>query len=62
MIDLYTKTVLTIIAAALLWIGIQLTPTVSAGPEVVAVDIVKVGGGTVGHAFTPAIAVEIVKK
>ena len=58
-IDLYTKAVLSIIAVALVWIGIQLTPAASAGPEVVQVDLLKIDGRVIGRTPLP---VEIVKK
>ena len=54
MIDRYTKTVLTIIAGALVWIGVALTSvpvanaTQSANSEVQRVNIVEIGGVPVG--------------
>jgi hypothetical protein len=60
-IDLYTKAILTVIAFCLLWIGINLTPTVSAGPEIIQVDIVKVDGRNIGTYGTP-LPVRIVEK
>ena len=45
--DLFTKIILTVISLALIWIGINLTPEVTAGPERQPVDIVAVGGRAV---------------
>ena len=57
-IDLYTKVLLTVIAVALVWIGIQLTPTATAGPEIVAVDIQKIDGRAIGREALPVVLVK----
>jgi hypothetical protein len=49
--DLYTKTILTIIAISLIWIGINLTPSVLANKQdVIDVNIVKVSDRYIGPA------------
>ena len=53
--DFYTKTVLTVIAIALIWIGIQLTPAVGADPANQTVDIVAVGGRAIFGAELPVV-------
>ncbi len=58
-IDITTKIILGVIAGALIWIGIQLTPTATAGPEIVAVDIQKIDGKPIRYA--DAIPVKIQK-
>ena len=50
-IDLYTKCVLTIIAFAVLWIGIQLTPTATSSRQIQDVNIVKVSDTYIGKAL-----------
>lgn len=42
--DLFTKAILTVIAVALVWIAVNMMPAVSAGPDVIQVDIVKIDG------------------
>jgi hypothetical protein len=58
-IDLYTKTVLTAIAVGLIWVGINTTMPATAGPEIIAVDIVKIEGQKLQYAR--ALPVSIVK-
>ena len=60
-IDWYTKAILTVIAFSLLWIGINLVPKVSAGTDIVQVDIVKIDGRNIGPFGTP-LPVRIVEK
>jgi hypothetical protein len=60
-IDLYTKAILTVIMFCLIWIGINMTPKVSAGPEIVQVDITKIDGRNIGKFGTP-IPVMIIEK
>jgi hypothetical protein len=49
--DLYTKTILTIIAISLIWIGINITPSVLANKQdVVDVNILKVSDKYIGPA------------
>ena len=48
--DLYTKTVLTIIAVCLVWICISMTSSAFADREVVDVNIVKVSDKYIGNA------------
>ena len=49
--DLYTKTILTVIAICLVWIGINMTPSVLANKQdVVDVNIIKVSDRFIGHA------------
>ena len=60
--DRTTKFLLGIIATALIWIGIQLTPMVSAGPEIIKVDIVSVDGRSISSPYAQAIPVKIVDK
>ena len=60
-IDIYTKVILSVIAVALIWIGINMTVSANAGPEIVQVDIVKIDGRNIGPFGTP-LPVEIVKK
>jgi hypothetical protein len=49
--DLYTKIVLTVIAVSLIWIGINMTPSVFANKqEMVDVNIVKVSDRFIGPA------------
>ena len=48
--DLYTKTILTIIAICLVWISISMTTSAFADRDVVDVNIVKVSGTYVGKA------------
>jgi hypothetical protein len=49
--DLYTKTILTIIAISLIWIGINITPSVLANKQdVVDVNIMKVSDKYIGPA------------
>jgi len=57
-IDWYTKAILTVITVARIWIGLQLTPTVSAGPEIVAVDIQKIDGRAIGREALPVVLVK----
>jgi hypothetical protein len=52
-IDLYTKSILTVIMFCLIWIGINLTPKVSAGPEIVQVDVAKIDGRNISKFGTP---------
>lgn len=60
-IDLYTKAILTAIMFCLIWIGMNLTPKVSAGPEIVQVDIAKIDGRSISKFGTP-LPVLIVEK
>ena len=60
-IDLVTKCILTVIAVALVWIGIQLTPSATAGPEIQAVDIISIGGCRVESPQVRPIPVRITK-
>ena len=53
--DAYTKTILTIITIALIWIAVQLTPGVNAGPVNQTVDIVAVGGRAIFGAELPVV-------
>jgi hypothetical protein len=49
--DLYTKTILTIIAISLIWIGINMTPSVLANKQdLIDVNIVKVSDKYIGNA------------
>lgn len=49
--DLYTKTILTVIAICLVWISINMVPTVLANKQdVVDVNIVKVSDRFIGDA------------
>ena len=48
--DLYTKTVLTIIAICLVWICISMTSSAFAGRDVIDVNIVKVSDTFIGKA------------
>jgi hypothetical protein len=48
--DLYTKTVLTIIAICLLWICISMTSSAFADRDVIDVNIVKVSDRFIGGA------------
>ena len=48
--DLYTKTILTIIAICLVWISISMTTSAFADRDVVDVNIVKVSGTYIGKA------------
>ena len=57
MIDRTTKILLSIIALALIWIGVQLTPTATAAGDIQRVDIVMVGGKYVDR----TVPVEVVK-
>ena len=57
MIDRTTKNLLSIIALALIWIGVQLTPTATAAGDIQRVDIVMVGGKYVDR----TVPVEVVK-
>jgi hypothetical protein len=59
-IDFYSKVIMTMILFCLIWIGINLTPKVSARPEIIEVDIVKIDGRTIGKFCTP-LPVEIVE-
>ena len=61
-IDFYTKAVLTVIAIGLLWIGINTTAPVSAGPEIINVNIAEIAGQRVGGSYAPALAVKIVER
>jgi hypothetical protein len=47
---IYTKSILTIIAIALVWIAIQLTPTADADKAIQDVNIVQVGYKWIGQA------------
>ena len=47
---LYTKTILTIIVIALVWIAVQLTPTADASRQIMDVNIAKVGDRFIGTA------------
>ena len=49
-IDLYTKTVLTIIAICLVWICISMTTSAFADRDVIDVNIVKVSDTFIGKA------------
>ena len=48
--DLYTKTILTIIAICLVWICISMTASAFADRDVVDVNIVKVSDTYIGNA------------
>jgi hypothetical protein len=48
--DLYTKTILTIIAICLVWICISMTATAFADRDVIDVNIVKVSDRYIGDA------------
>lgn len=48
--DLYTKTILTIIAICLVWISISMRTSAFADRDVVDVNIVKVSGTYIGKA------------
>jgi hypothetical protein len=48
--DLYTKTILTIIAICLVWICISMTATAFADRDVIDVNIVKVSDRYIGQA------------
>jgi len=48
--DLYTKTILTIIAICLVWICISMTSSAFADRDVTDVNIVKVSGKYIGNA------------
>ena len=49
--DRYTKAILTIIALSLIWIGINVTPSVLANKQdVIDVNIVKVSDRYIGNA------------
>ena len=48
--DLYTKTILTIIAICLMWICISMTATAFASRDVIDVNIVKVSDRYIGNA------------
>jgi hypothetical protein len=56
--DLYSKIILTVIAVALVWIGVQLTPAASAEQEILKVDIVRIDGRDIGP-FSKPLPVEI---
>ena len=60
--DKTTKFLLGIIATALVWIGIQVTPSVSAKSEVVKVDIVSIDGRSISSPYAQAIPVVIKTK
>jgi hypothetical protein len=48
--DLYTKTILTIIAVCLVWICISMTSSAFADRDVIDVNIVKVSDKYIGNA------------
>ena len=56
--DKYTKVILTVIAVALVWIAVQLTPSVTAGPEIVDVNISKIDGRHIGRVALPVVVRE----
>jgi hypothetical protein len=61
-IDKTTKVLLSIIAVCLLYfVGKDIVAPATAGPEIVAVDIVKIDGRDISPFGTP-LPVEIVKK
>ena len=59
-IDLYTKAILTVIMLCLIWIGINLAPKVSAGPDILKVDIARIDGRNIKYG-TP-LPVLVVKR
>jgi len=48
--DLYTKTILTIIAICLVWICISVTSSAFADRDMIDVNVVKVSGRYIGNA------------
>lgn len=58
----YIKFVLTAIAIGLFWIGVNTTAQVSAGPDIMNVNIQQIGGAQVGSHYAKAIKVEVTGK
>ena len=59
--DTYNRIVLTSIAVSLLWIAANGTMKAEAGPDVLDVNIVQVGGNPVDGPYARPIKVEVVK-